>query len=279
MWTQVPKPPEHSTVGLALRRKCIRLVVSKQPNLTPPCTLQPIWPWREQNILRQNGSQRCLSRLLPHDTKEPVRNSCFSFGVFTTILASVMSLHSRVVLLSLAYAVTVAQAFVPTVGARDDSHLTNALHSDGVSGFNAFAKDNLAVYYGLQSRGQSTLASLCQEQDADIAILPFVKQFNGLNQVPYFSFTWDCSYNGTGSPAGLNCANFAANITYCQSLGTKVFVSVGGASSNTTFASANDASNAASTLWNIFGAGTATPSLRPFANITVDGFDFGKQQS
>lgn len=142
--------------------------------------------------------------------------------------------------------------------------------------FNPLAANNLATYYGrAQNSASLDLHAICNTTDVNIVVLGFVSQFNGLNQVPTTNFGSACSNYGKKTTT-LSCAVLAQNISYCQSLGVKVLVSVGGASSNVTLNSSSQATQAAQTLWDIFGAGTGATSLRPFGNVTVDGFDFGK---
>lgn len=82
--------------------------------------------------------------------------------------------------------------------------------------------------------------------------------------------------NGTGMR---RCADLQSQIVACQSLGKKVFISLGGAKGTQTFASQADAEQAANVLWNLFGSGAdMNPSLRPFGqSVTVDGFDIDNE--
>ena len=141
--------------------------------------------------------------------------------------------------------------------------------------FNPFAKNNIAVYYAHTPDDNGVnLITLCKVSSIDIVILGFVRQFNGLNALPKFDLTPTC--NSTPLAPSSFCSPLAGQISLCQSLGVKIFLSIGGSVSNTTFSSASEASDAAMTLWNVFGAGNYTPSLRPFGSVVVDGFDIGK---
>jgi chitinase len=104
----------------------------------------------------------------------------------------------------------------------------------------------------------------------------FMRNFNGYNKQPTFDIgSCKTPYEPPSNYTGVLCPTLAANITRCQQLGKKVMISLGGSSANLDFASDTDAQDAATTLWNVFGAGTDTPIARPFGHVTVDGFDFG----
>lgn len=167
------------------------------------------------------------------------------------------------------------------LGAAQQTELIHKRQTTTTTGnetFNPLAANNLATYYGrAQSAATLNLNALCSTLDVDVVVLAFLTQFNGLNEIPTLDFGTACSNYGKRTTA-LSCSVLAQNITYCQSLGVKVFLSVGGASGNITFSSATQATQAATTLWNLFGAGTGATSLRPFGNVTLDGFDFGTSE-
>ena len=80
-----------------------------------------------------------------------------------------------------------------------------------------------------------------------------------------------------GATGMLLCGQMATDIATCQSSGKKVLLSLGGATAQTAFTGDDQATAFASTLWNLFGAGTGLDAgLRPFGNTTIDGFDVGK---
>lgn len=77
-----------------------------------------------------------------------------------------------------------------------------------------------------------------------------------------------------GATGMLACGQMAKDIATCQSAGKKVLLSLGGAIAQTAFTDDAQAATFASTLWNLFGAGTGLNSgLRPFGETTIDGFD------
>ncbi|KEQ70757.1 glycoside hydrolase, partial [Aureobasidium namibiae CBS 147.97] len=134
----------------------------------------------------------------------------------------------------------------------------------------------LAVYYGkAQYNSAPSLWDLCSVDDIDMIVMGFIRNFNGFNKQPTFDIgSCKTPYQPPANYTGVLCPTLAANITRCQQLGKKVLISLGGSSANLDFASDTDAQQAATTLWNVFGAGTDTPLARPFGNVTLDGFDF-----
>lgn len=164
---------------------------------------------------------------------------------------------------------------------------TTAAPSITSSAFNAFATNNLGVYYGhSEVSSDPSMYPLCTNADVDIVMMGFLRQFNGLNTLPTFDFGSSCQSDdvtssgtdidvvATSNTTTILCPELAANITTCQTYGKKVFISLGGSSSNITFNSSSEASDAAHILWDYFGAGTNTNISRPFGNLTIDGFDF-----
>jgi hypothetical protein len=154
--------------------------------------------------------------------------------------------------------------------------------------FNSQSAQNVAVYFG-QSRATSTepLNTLCANPSIDIVILAFVidRDYSiSANSGPYpwINFGTACGAQSTiqeqVAPGLLQCVQLASFIRDCQSTyGKKVMLSVGGASSQISFPTASDASEFATILWQLFGPpGSVSDDLRPFGNVTLDGFDVGK---
>lgn len=80
-----------------------------------------------------------------------------------------------------------------------------------------------------------------------------------------------------GATGMLECGQMATDIATCQSSGKKVLLSLGGATAQTAFTGDDQAKTFASTLWDLFGAGTGLDAgLRPFGNTKIDGFDVGR---
>ena len=162
---------------------------------------------------------------------------------------------------------------------------TNPTSPSSGGGFNPSAKNNVAVYYGgSPATGGTTLGALCKDANVDIVILAFLTVFDGPGGYPTVQFGKAC--NGGPSPemtaAGatglLSCPNLATDITACQGMGKKVMLSLGGSDqTSTAFTNDADATKLATTVWDLFGAGTgAKAGLRPFGTAVVDGFDIGK---
>lgn len=148
--------------------------------------------------------------------------------------------------------------------------------------FDASASDNIAVYFGRTNESQYTsLLTLCKDVNINIVILAFVTDICAAGCYPEISFDNLCD-NATakmrseGATGLASCPDLATQITRCQGLGTKVLIGIGGQNGRTAFSSPDEARKSAMMLWNIFGGGTRFDNdLRPFGNITIDGFDIG----
>ena len=149
--------------------------------------------------------------------------------------------------------------------------------------FNAKAKDNVAVYYGQSpATSQVTLAKMCSDDSVNIVILAFLSEFFSAGGLPTMDFGPACGGQSSqmqakGATGMLECGKMAQDIATCQSSGKKVLLSLGGATAQTAFTDDNQAATFASTLWDLFGAGTGLDTgLRPFGKTKIDGFDVGK---
>ena len=150
--------------------------------------------------------------------------------------------------------------------------------------FNAESEDNVAVYYGTTpATKKGGLSSLCSDPNVDIVILSFVFSFFDANGYPSIDFGPGCSgqtANQKDTAPGLkDCSALAPEIAACQALDKKVLLSLGGYNSNTSFASDTQATEFASILWDLFGAGDGLDEgLRPFGtDIVIDGFDIDNE--
>lgn len=99
---------------------------------------------------------------------------------------------------------------------------------------------------------------------------------------PSLDFGPGCSSPNTAqlaqAPGLMNCTALAPEIAGCQEIGKKILVSLGGYTANSSFASDDQATDFATTLWHLFGAGTDNPDLRPFGtSVVVDGFDIDNE--
>ncbi|KAK0108988.1 hypothetical protein ONS96_002825 [Cadophora gregata f. sp. sojae] len=149
--------------------------------------------------------------------------------------------------------------------------------------FNALSQSNVAVYFGQTViTGTTSLEAQCADPNIDIAILAFViSQLDG-GIYPTVNFGAACGGQTeemlAQAPGLLFCPELAGNISTCQkTYGKKVFLSVGGATSQISFTGEDQARNFGDVLWNLFGPpGNVDSGLRPFGEVEVDGFDIGE---
>jgi chitinase len=150
--------------------------------------------------------------------------------------------------------------------------------------FNAESEDNVAVYYGTTpATTEGGLIALCNNPNVDIVILSFVFSFFDANGYPSIDFGPGCqnpiSSQADMAPGLKDCSALAPEIAACQAIEKKVLLSLCGYNSNTSFTSDTQATEFASTLWDLFGAGDGLDtSFRPFGtDIVVDGFDLDNE--
>ena len=149
--------------------------------------------------------------------------------------------------------------------------------------FNSQSTQNIAVYYGQSgATGETTLEAQCADPNIDIVILAFVITSNYDGKYPDLNFGAACggqtSEMMAEAPGLLSCPDLESYIDICQQkYGKKVLLSIGGSTSSLSFASASDAFDFANVLWELFGPpGSIDIQLRPFGNVSIDGFDVGK---
>ena len=142
----------------------------------------------------------------------------------------------------------------------------------------------MAVYFGqTTATGNSSLAKQCADPNIDIVILAFVVSRNALGGLyPGVNFGAACGGQTPlmeeEAPGLLSCSELATDIDTCQATyGKKVLLSIGGGGQSIIFNVASDASAFGSVLWDLFGPpGNVDINLRPFGDVSVDGFDIGK---
>ena len=141
----------------------------------------------------------------------------------------------------------------------------------------------MAVYYGQSpATSQVTLSKLCADPSVNIVILAFLSEFFSAGGLPTMDFGPACGGQSSqmqakGATGLLACGQMATDIATCQTSGKKVLLSLGGATAQTAFTGDAQATTFASTLWDLFGAGTGMDAgLRPFGQTKIDGFDVGK---
>ncbi|OWB78738.1 hypothetical protein B5S32_g2938 [[Candida] boidinii] len=151
------------------------------------------------------------------------------------------------------------------------SFIFSILFSSLTTAFDINSKENVVVYWGQNSAGsQQRLSYYCESDSVDVVVLSFMSAFSNADTLPTLNFANACET--TFSDGLLQCDTIAADIQTCQANGKKVLLSLGGASGAYGFASDSVAEDFAETLWNMFGAGSATE--RPFGDAVIDGFDF-----
>ncbi|RCH85980.1 Chitinase 1 [Rhizopus stolonifer] len=132
---------------------------------------------------------------------------------------------------------------------------------------------NVFYYWGQNSAGggstQASLATYCNSGQADALILSFLNIFN-VGGDPGLNLAGACETTFSGTNL-LNCPDIGKDIESCQSKGVKIILSLGGAAGSYGFNSDSQAQTFASTLWNLFGGGSATN--RPFGDAQIDGVD------
>ena len=173
---------------------------------------------------------------------------------------------------------------VSTSSTSSASPSTSSSTSSGYA-FNSQSIENVAVYFGqTDATGSTTLAKQCADQNIDIVILAFVVSRNDSGGLyPGVNFGAACggqtSLMEEEAPGLLSCSELATDIDTCQTTyGKKVLLSIGGGGQSIIFNAASDASAFGGILWDLFGPpGNVDINLRPFGDVSVDGFDIGKE--
>ncbi|XP_021297180.1 acidic endochitinase-like [Herrania umbratica] len=122
----------------------------------------------------------------------------------------------------------------------------------------------ISTYWG-QNLYEGTLKEACDSGIYGIINLAFLNVFGG-GQTPSMNLAGHCD-----PPSG-NCVIFGEQITYCQGLGIKILLSLGGAAGNYYLSSRDDAQSVADYLWTTFLGGRT--SAGPLGDATLDGIDF-----
>ncbi|GAV77372.1 Glyco_hydro_18 domain-containing protein, partial [Cephalotus follicularis] len=122
----------------------------------------------------------------------------------------------------------------------------------------------IAIYWG-QNENEGTLADTCSSGLYKYALIAFLPTF-GNGQTPMINLAGHCD------PYSDGCTGLSPNITYCQSLGIPVLLSIGGGAGSYYLDSPEDAQNVSIYLWNNFLGGQS--SSRPLGDAVLDGIDF-----
>ncbi|RUS20393.1 glycoside hydrolase superfamily [Endogone sp. FLAS-F59071] len=88
--------------------------------------------------------------------------------------------------------------------------------------------------------------------------------------ISFISDTYECGITG-------DCSGYGEQVQYCQSVGKKVLISIGGASANIVFTSSSDAKSFAQKIWNAYLGGTGD---RPFGKgVIFNGIDLDPENN
>ncbi|TGO89146.1 hypothetical protein BPOR_0123g00170 [Botrytis porri] len=180
---------------------------------------------------------------------------------------------------------------------------TFALITPAAALYDASSSANLALYWG-SGPSQTNLSYYCEQSTVDIIPLAFMNVFPAQGDgYPAENFGNACYGQpiftpGPGYPLGdvdtskdqlyVQCPNIQEGIPYCQSLGKKILLSLGGASNTYQLTGAADGEYFADFLWGSYGpfkqswldAGGIRPmdggyyGTDPSVHIDIDGFDF-----
>ncbi|WRX11578.1 Glycoside hydrolase family 18 [Theobroma cacao] len=119
----------------------------------------------------------------------------------------------------------------------------------------------ISTYWG-QNVSEGTLKEACDTGIYDIINIAFLNVFGG-GRTPSMNLAGHCD-----PPSG-TCVIFGEQIRYCQRLGIKVLLSLGGAIGTYGLTSKDDAQSVADYLWETFLPGRTSPG--PLGDATLDG--------
>ncbi|XP_027109615.1 acidic endochitinase-like [Coffea arabica] len=122
----------------------------------------------------------------------------------------------------------------------------------------------IAIYWG-QNGNEGTLADTCASGNYDFVNLAFLCTF-GNGQTPQLNLAGHCD------PSVNGCTGLSSDVKSCQAKGVKVILSIGGGAGSYYLASAEDARQVATYLWNNYLGGQS--SSRPLGDAVLDGVDF-----
>ncbi|XP_027109748.1 acidic endochitinase-like [Coffea arabica] len=122
----------------------------------------------------------------------------------------------------------------------------------------------IAIYWG-QNGNEGTLSETCATGNYKFVNLAFLCVF-GNGQTPQLNLAGHCD------PSVNGCTGLGSEIKSCQAKGIKVMLSIGGGAGSYYLASAEDARQVATYLWNNYLGGHS--SSRPLGDAVLDGIDF-----
>ncbi|CAO1942371.1 unnamed protein product [Urochloa humidicola] len=122
---------------------------------------------------------------------------------------------------------------------------------------------DIAIYWG-QNGNEGTLAQTCATGNYKFVNVAFLPTF-GKGQAPVLNLAGHCN------PATNGCTGVGADIKSCQSMGIKVFLSIGGGAGSYGLSSPADARNVSKYLWDNYLGGDS--KSRPLGDAVLDGID------
>ncbi|KAI0225296.1 Chitinase 2 [Massospora cicadina] len=139
---------------------------------------------------------------------------------------------------------------------------------------------NIVLYWGQNSYGskhldtkaqwERPLEKYCNDSSVNIISLSFLNNLNGDSDLPpELNLSYHCATLFNNKV--LNCPGVGQDIEYCQKMGKKVLLTIGGAIANTDLKSPEIAERVANDIWNMYMGGHH--SMRPFHNATLDGIN------
>lgn len=135
----------------------------------------------------------------------------------------------------------------------------------------------IALYWG-QATDTPTLEETCADDGVDIVILSFLNVYPDpmeINLWPAECYpetsdgSWTYTCDGTDGTTDI-----VSGIKYCQNLGKKVMLSIGGSTGSSELTSDAEGVTFADDLWKYFGPDNNSSITRPFGDAVIDGFDF-----
>ncbi|XP_052172425.1 hevamine-A-like [Diospyros lotus] len=129
----------------------------------------------------------------------------------------------------------------------------------------AVAGGGIAIYWG-QNGKEGTLAETCATKKFSFVNIAFLYIF-GKGQTPVMDLS-----SGHCNPSASGCTAVSDGVRFCQKMGIKVMLSIGGGVGSYSLASKADAKNVSAYLWNAFLGGRS--KFRPLGDAVLDGIDF-----
>uniref|UniRef100_K4AJY4 chitinase n=4 Tax=Setaria TaxID=4554 RepID=K4AJY4_SETIT len=127
------------------------------------------------------------------------------------------------------------------------------------------SRGGIAIYWG-QNGNEGTLAQTCATGNYAFVNIAFLCSFGSGQSTPQLNLAGHCD------PYSNACTNLSADITFCQSKGVKVMLSIGGGAGGYSLDSQQDALQLAQYIWNNFLGGHS--QRRPLGDAVLDGVDF-----